>query len=126
MASERKSSSIEPTPYIENNGHDSKPVQKLVTRKPTFKEFQGKMISNRGSKLIKSQSLDHEPMSPTNVNLRPVTPSSKPNVKSFKESNKKEKKVLSRRAREVFLVPENHDGKDKNSEQTEEIRKCGI
>ena len=90
-------------------------------RKPAFKEFEGKLNgSNRASKLVKSQSLDHEPRSPTSVKPRPITPSSKTDGKIGKESEKKEKKGLSRRAREVFLLPESQNGKDENPQQADE------
>ena len=121
--SERKSTSINEALHAENNNAlDSKPPTKPIIRKPTFKEFEGKLnISNRGSKLIKSQSLDHEPRSPTLVKPRPITPSSRINEKVGKDSQKKEKKGLSRRAREVFLVPECQDGKDENSQPCEDM-----
>jgi len=120
--SERKSTSIAETLHENNNSLEPKSGNKSIIRKPTFKEFEGKInLSNRGSKLIKSQSLDHEPRSPTLVKPRPITPSSKTNVKIAKEPQKKEKKGLSRRAREVFLFPESHNGKDENPQQNEEM-----
>ena len=123
---ERKSTSIAETASVENNNSlDMKASSnKSIMRKPTFKEFEGKLNgSSRASKLVKSQSLDHEPRSPTPVKPRPITPSSKADVKIGKDSVKKERRGLSRRAREVFLLPENQNGKDENNlQQTGEIQ----
>ena len=126
VGAERKSTSIAETPNVENNnGLDTKASSntKSIMRKPTFKEFEGKLNgSSRASKLVKSQSLDHEPRSPTPVKPRPITPSCKADVKIGKDSVKKERKGLSRRAREVFLLPESQNGKDEDVQQTGEMQ----
>ena len=93
----------------------TKPVIKSILRRPTLKEFEGKIISSKGARLLKSQSLDHEP--------RPLSPGSKTHLQPLTEdtiSQKKEKKGLSRRAREVFLMPERHKD-DNNGVQSEDI-----
>ena len=93
VGAERKSTSIAETPNVENNnGLDTKASSntKSIMRKPTFKEFEGKLNgSSRASKLVKSQSLDHEPRSPTPVKPRPITPSCKADVKIGKTLSRK-------------------------------------
>ena len=71
---------------------------KSLLRRPTFKEFEGKFRNSKGSRLLKSQSLDQDSAVSGGVtSSRPPTPgcrTSQPRTGL---------KGLSRRAREVFL-----------------------
>ena len=86
-------------PDCDSNEMASEAGSKYIVRRPTFKEFEGKLKLSRGSRLVKSQSLDHEPKSFSLT--RPPTPGS--NLGSVKEKPGSGMKGLSRRAREVFL-----------------------
>ena len=109
-ASDKRKSSELSTP-IPCSGPDCEPNEAsepgskpIVRRQPTFKEFEGKFKLSRGSRLVKSQSLDHEPKS-FSLTGRPPTPGS--NLGCAKEKSGSGMKGLSRRAREVFL---SHNG----------------
>ena len=91
-------------PDCDSNEVGSEAGSKSIVRRPTFKEFEGKFKLSRGSRLVKSQSLDHEPKS-FSLTGRPPTPGS--NLGSVKEKPGSGMKGLSRRAREVFL---SHNG----------------
>ena len=86
---------------------------KSLIRRPTFKEFEGRLKS----RLVKSQSLDHEPKGFTVSSslVRPATPGDA--VQTGKE--KTGKKGFTRRAREVFM----NNNENKESTHTEVINK---
>ena len=101
----------QPCPEAEcTNETDSKPGSALI-RRPTFKEFEGRLKGkSSGSRLIKSQSLDHEPKGYSVVSPRPPTPGeAKNNVGLSKEKVR----GFSSRAREVFM---NHSENKVSSE----------
>ena len=103
----------QPCPEAEctnENETDSKPGSALI-RRPTFKEFEGRLKGkSSGSRLIKSQSLDHEPKGYSVVSPRPPTPGeAKNNVGLSKEKVR----GFSSRAREVFM---NHSENKVSSE----------
>ena len=72
---------------------------KSLLRRPTFKEFEGKFRSSKGSRLLKSQSLDQD----STVSGGGVTSSRPPTPGCRTEQPRTGLKGLSRRAREVFL-----------------------
>ena len=89
-------SEVTPIPCSEEADITETVGSKPLLRRPTFKEFEGKFRNAKGARLLKSQSLDEEPVQ------RPVTPGTKPSLEPVKELPKTGLKGLSRRAREVF------------------------
>ena len=83
---------------------------KTVLRKPTFREveeklFPGKAAAANKNKLVKSQSLDSD-CRPLSIPCRPQTPKWMDVGQTKPPAGKQQGKSLTRRAREVFLVPE--------------------
>ena len=97
----RKSTSSEVTasPCSEDAENVTETVgSKSLLRRPTFKEFEGKFRNSKGSRLLKSQSLDQDSAVSGGVtSSRPPTPGCRTN------QPRTGLKGLSRRAREVFL-----------------------
>ena len=86
---------------------------KSLLRRPTFKEFEGKFRSSKGSRLLKSQSLDQDsavPVSGGVTSSRPPTPGCRT------EQPRTGLKGLSRRAREVFLNNNNQQQQQQPAE----------
>ena len=98
----RKSTSSEVTasPCSEDAENVTETVgSKSLLRRPTFKEFEGKFRNSKGSRLLKSQSLDQDQAVTGGVtSSRPPTPGCRTNPPP-----RTGLKGLSRRAREVFL-----------------------
>ena len=98
----RKSTSSEVTgsPCSEDAENVTETVgSKSLLRRPTFKEFEGKFRNSKGSRLLKSQSLDQD----SAVSGGGVTSSRPPTPGSKTHQSRSGLKGLSRRAREVFL-----------------------
>ena len=104
----RKSTSSEVTPISCSEDVD-KPTEtvgsKSLMRRPTFKEFEGKFRNSKGSRLLKSQSLDQEPGMTCS---RPTTPGCKTQQQQTQQQPRTGLKSLSRRARDVFLNNNQH------------------
>ena len=117
----RKSTSSEVTasPCSEDAENVTETVgSKSLLRRPTFKEFEGKFRNSKGSRLLKSQSLDQDPAvsGGGGVTLsRPPTPGSR------NHQPRNGLKGLSRRAREVFLNNNHHQQQPQQHQQTEVI-----
>ena len=103
----RKSTSSEVTgsPCSEDAENVTETVgSKSLLRRPTFKEFEGKFRNSKGSRLLKSQSLDQEPGMTCS---RPTTPGCKTQQQQ-QQQPRTGLKGLSRRARDVFLNNNQH------------------
>ena len=79
----------------------------LLRHRPTFKEFEGKFKMSRGSRLVKSQSLDHDHDAPKGLGLppRPATPGS--SLGAVKEKSGSGVRGVARRARDLVLLAHN-------------------
>ena len=95
--------------------HESNSGSKSLARRPTFKEFEGKFLRN--NRLVKSQSLDHEPKG-FSLPQRPPTPGAPAAVTNKEKLSSSGSgvgmKKFSRRAREVFL---NNNSSSKSDEK---------
>ena len=109
----RKSSEVStptactPAPCDNQEAEETEASKSLLRHRPTFKEFEGKFKMSRGSRLVKSQSLDHDHDAPKGLGLppRPATPGS--SLGAVKEKSGSGVRGVARRARDLVLLAHN-------------------
>ena len=109
----RKSSEVStptactPAPCDSQEAEETEASKSLLRHRPTFKEFEGKFKMSRGSRLVKSQSLDHDHDAPKGLGLpaRPATPGS--SLGAVKEKSGSGVRGVARRARDLVLLAHN-------------------
>ena len=109
----RKSSEVStptactPAPCDNQVAEETEASKSLLRHRPTFKEFEGKFKMSRGSRLVKSQSLDHDHDAPKGLGLppRPATPGS--SLGAVKEKSGSGVRGVARRARDLVLLAHN-------------------